>query len=684
MRDPVAWHHVRVLEPLLIQKTLRVPLAPGEPGDGSVVARQLEAALLSVGFTCSADLLRHLSALRPAAAMTAGVQLLGAVRARVGDHVQHNPYFRDFPAGVPDTLEFWLDCWNRATGDVAVQVYGTVQHTYAEMLERHDELIASARDRLTVLRLGGTLDEEVHAVYHSLAASPIPLTESDLELLALVAAWCADSPPPASIPVRENRALLNRVRIAHGRPPLVDTVTDVLRLACAMSGGDPTLLEPTRFSTFARRDRRALLAALHDVVEASPAKLGDVNAHRERWKRLGERLHPHEHARYPGAQAVFAVARGERVVRSFASRVEAAYAGGDVLAVANLLSSAPGVLLRGLDRLLSAAGPGEVGAVLDTVRAVVPRVSGRVLLSVREHFGNRRSAGGQRIFVNRTGRGVAVPDVRPLLDDDVIGTLLSIVDEEVRGRLPEVGRLTVDDEVLDIAVPTSDKGRHDGAGVLPRGSESAVDGTLVRFFTYWKQTGEDTDYDLSVLLLDDEFQYAGHVSYTNLSGGGATHSGDLTSAPDGATEFVDLALADITARYVVPQVNIYAGESFDAVEESFFGYMDRDLPRGGKPFEPATVRMKSELRGPGRIALPLAFVRADDGGWQVKWLHLHLSGAPQFNRVEDNNVTTADLVAAVVRRRYLTMAYLVDLLRPSENGPALHVDLHNFTTLLPE
>ena len=56
--------------------------------------------------------------------------------------------------------------------------------------------------------------------------------------------------------------------------------------------------------------------------------------------------------------------------------------------------------------------------------------------------------------------------------------------------------------------------------------------------------------------------------------------------------------------FIVPQVNIYSGEGFEEVEESFFGFMLRDGEQKGRPFEPRTVRMKSELRGlgPGRAA----------------------------------------------------------------------------------
>src|SRR4051812_38399394 len=112
----------------LIARTLRVPRVEGQAGDGHAVTRQLDVALLSAGFTCSRALLDHLFALHPAVVRDAGATILGAVRRLVGDHVEHNAYFIDFPANVPDTLDFWSDCIAqalldpRSAGNVARQL----------------------------------------------------------------------------------------------------------------------------------------------------------------------------------------------------------------------------------------------------------------------------------------------------------------------------------------------------------------------------------------------------------------------------------------------------------------------------------------------------------------------------------------------------------------------------------
>ena len=267
-----------VFEKLIIQRTLRVPASTGAAGDGTPVARQLDAALLDVGFSASRTLLEHVGALAAGPAMDLAATVVSAVRELVGDHVQHNAYFIGFPDGVPDTVEFWVERLRAAVltgGGKATDAqlrdavvlggislldlpgYGVYQHTYPELLAAHDALIAAAGDRVTLLHLGDAADVEASRLYRALAGSATPHGEADLALLSELAIACVDGEQPAEIPVRENRAVLNGVRLVLGRPLVaVDTTTDVLRLACQVSGGDVSLAAPTRFRAFPRRERR--------------------------------------------------------------------------------------------------------------------------------------------------------------------------------------------------------------------------------------------------------------------------------------------------------------------------------------------------------------------------------------------------------------------------------------------
>jgi hypothetical protein len=673
---------VHPLVSLVIRHALRLPAPAGPAGEGDVVARQFDAALMSVGFKLSADALRTLSGLSESTVVDTAVPTLAAVREMAGDHVRHNVYFKDFPANVPDTFEFWMRCVREALEDgkarsgvlaqlrngvinlLTLPSYGNYRHTYDEMLAAHDELTAAVGDRLTVLHLGGALEDEVTALYLALVGSATPLGDEHLADLKVLAEHCADGPQPEAIPVRENRAVVNEARLKADSGLLLDTVIDVLRLACALSGGDVSLQEPTRFRALSRPVRRALLAGLDSVVEAAPAKLADVLAHREAFKRLGERLHPHEYPQWPRAAEVFAVARGEKKAYTFDARVEALLGADDVTGAAELLRSAPGRLFRALDRLLRTARTQEErDAVVAAVEQTAPEVSGRVVLSVREYLHNRAAeTGRQRVFINRQGRAHVADDTRTAVPEAERERLIAALDAEIGRRLPSPERLLVDPDVLGVALPLSGRATSAGLGVLPRGSVSPVDGELLRFFVYWKQTQRVTDYDLSALLLDAEYETVSWLSYTNLREVEGEHSGDITDAPDGASEFINLRLGAVRGTYIVPQVNIYSGEKFEEAEESFFGFMLREGEQRGRPFEARTVRMKSELRGPGRVALPLAFRRAQDGSWHAKWLHLYLKGHPEYNRVEGNQVSVATLLRAVVEREQLTVGYLTELM----------------------
>ncbi|AXB47334.1 TerD family protein [Amycolatopsis albispora] len=670
-------------ETTIIQKTLRVPALPAGSGNDGTLARQLDAVLLTAGFKAGGDLLAHLSELDAGVALDRAVLVLGAVRELVGDHVEHNVYFRDFPAGVPDTVEFWLRCLTGAVGRerlpkrrinlLDLPRYGRYLHSYAEMVAAHQELIPSIKDRVTVLHLGASLEEETRALYLSLAGDPAPLNDADLALLTALAVDCVDGPQPESVPAREQRAVLNHARLLAGKPLLADTVTDVLRVACALSEGDVRLVKPTRFRSLPRARRRTLLSALDEIVRENPGRVADVNRYREPWKRLGERLHPYEFGHLPHAQDVFAVAYGTKVARSLPARAEIAFAAGDVTAAVDLLAGAPGLFFRALDRILrSELSEVDMEQVLTVAGKVVHQVSGRVLLSLREHLMNRETPDAARIFVNRAGRAWAGPDDRATLSPAVVERVNTLLDAELSRRLPAFERLVIDPELAGIAMPFSGQAKEDGFGVLPRGSVVPVDGETLRLFVYWRERARRTDYDLSLLLLDDEFRMTDQVSYTNLSVYGATHSGDLTTAADGASEFIDIDLGRVGARYAVPQVNVFDGENFDEVAEVFFGFMVRSPEQKGLPFEPRTVRMKSGLRGSGRVLLPLVFRRGDDGRWAAKWLHLYLRGHRWANRVEGNRVSASMLARAVTERAYLPVSHLTDLLAAKAGSVVTH------------
>jgi hypothetical protein len=688
---------VTSVEQIVFARQHRVILDVGAPegdGRGDSAARQLDAVLMTVGFKCSRELLDALGQLDRGYVIDTAVKVIGWARELTGAHVEHNAYFIDFPANVPDTEEFWMGLVMEsvrqfaATGESAVRGgftaggaffldllslpgYGTYQHTYIEMLEHHEELIPLVSDRMTVLHLGGTADAELAGLWQALAGSAVPLAGEDLAGLRVVAEAAIGLPAP-EVPVRENRAVINAVRVRAGVGPLAGTVTDVLRVAAELSGADVTLTRPPKFASLPRTQRRLLMGALQAVMRDG-GHLADVLPRAEQWKRLAERVHPHEYPQYPGAQLVFAAARGETGARTLASQAEEGFAAGNVVGAANWLTAAPGMLWRAADRILRTAHPADIAPLSEMFAATAPRVSGRVLLSVREHLANRAEhSGAPRVFANSRGRAHVAADTRPVIDRAVITRICEVIDAEISSRLPDVGRLAADPAILGAALPLSGKTAPQGLGVWPRGSVTPVGGLdVLRFFIYWRQAHRRTDFDLSAVFTDEKFAGNEWVSYTSLRTRAARHSGDITDASHGAAEFIDVDLPALGLGYVIPQVFVFGGEGFDEVAENHFGFMTRGQGQFGAPFEPRTVRLRQALTGDARVAMPVLFFRGDDGRWYAKWLHMRLNAQLHTwggARVEENRDATVNLARAIMTREYLRVSYLVDLLRAKASG----------------
>lgn len=96
------------------------------------------------------------------------------------------------------------------------------------------------------------------------------------------------------------------------------SATDVLRLAAAMSGQDVSLAKAPRFRSFTRAERRELLGLLEHVEKDEGFALRP-----EQFKRLGEKLHPSEYAKYfPENKAIFDKVRNGIKIETYNSKLQ--------------------------------------------------------------------------------------------------------------------------------------------------------------------------------------------------------------------------------------------------------------------------------------------------------------------------------------------------------------------------
>lgn len=509
-----------------------------------------------------------------------------------------------------------------------------------------------------------------------------------------------DAALPDEMPIRENVATLVSafMRVPVGPDDAkaftdlskrlsryVKHANDVLRLAAALSDGDVSLADATRFKSFSKRERRFLLELLNNVEH--PKAIEDMQGrHAERWKRLGERLHPGDYkARYPRAFTAFDAIRRDDRVESFNGKVERAMAKGFLIDAAELLRSRPADFARRLDALLRRAGSvSEAGKVIDRFDDVAHQDSSTALMQALAHFQARREIrtgdSAFRFFApkGRLSRLNVVkdtrPDIDPLICDEAIVSLESALVARFL-RKGALGKAFVDRKALaNYAVPLQQRSASRSMRTVARGSRLPLgDKDTVRLFLYWRDLdGVDSwearvDIDLSVVFYDADWTFVDHCSYTQLRGEcvDVVHSGDLTSAPDGAAEYIDFRLSQCdpkrarSPRYAVMTVLSYTQQLFADLPECAAGWMMREAPGSGEIFEPATVQNRIDVASASKACVPMIVNLATR---EALWTDIALKRVPDMvNNIERNQRGLIAIGQAMSSLRRPDLATLFDL-----------------------
>lgn len=627
------------------------------PQGTAAVAQPLEMAcsfnrnLESLGFTCSNDALEALRRLTERELTELHVEVVKELRELVGATVTYSPMYPNFPAQVmaAQDVELYLNALMHYLGDL-------VGARILPMYEKAPRVPLNPSRPLSLIELAA--DGDVEELGRQLLGARTSLSKTDkCDVLWFVLNYKDKLEaifPKDELGHKENLAFLAAALIEHTDKADVvlnryfRTATDVLRLAAGLSKQDVSLAENPAFGKIPRRQRRSLLALLERC--AFPRE--DMQRHREKWLRLGERLHPGEmRARFPRAAEAFDQLRGGERFRGFASCVEQALAKRDVTTAIAQLSKRPGELVRRLDQLMRM--PSSGAEVVSAFADVAKETSVAVLLQTLAHFQHRmqkKVRNQLRVFVpkGQVGKLVAVPDELPPLDVELVRAVIDVCRVTLIHRFQDrapLGKVWVDPALQDYFVPLSQRSASKSLRTLVRGSRLPMpDASTLRFFLWWKEgkiEGKDTgrvDIDLSAALYSADWRYLEHVSYTHLRSAKyrACHSGDITSAPNGACEFIDFEVGSVAAhaRYLVPCVFSYTSHPFANLPECFAGWMARSEPNSGEIFEPSTVVDRIDLSAGTRICAPAVF---DLVKREIIWADLALKAREQMNTNLESN-----------------------------------------------
>lgn len=591
--------------------------------------------------------------------------ILPVLRKLVGAHRDFRPFYPNFPKQVMDASEAEL-FFNAIVHYWGFVVSDALDDPSLVMLPNYSKQERPKLEEFAALKwidLGS--QEDFDSILTRLVSANSSLSESGKRILQWFAVNRRDrieSLVPNAIPQKETLALLVAALdapdylITH-----VKTATDVLRVAVAMSGGDVSLAEPTRFRNFSKRERRFLLGCLEKCGSATE----DMLRWKGYWIRLGEILHPGDYKRrFPKTFQAFSVLRDDRPVQTFNSRVERAIAARALGETLGLLDQRPGDFARRLDHLLR-THPADQPVITGRFLGVADRVSTPVLLQVWHHFQMRGQATERTFFPKGNLAKVqlkceSLPPIPQAVTSDVASGVRTLLVERFR-KLPPLGRTYVAESLRTQIVPFALRSASKSLRTVARGSRFVLpDGDTVRFFLWWRNGKSRTDIDLSAVLFDDCWSRQVAIAYYNLRDFHCCHSGDITSAPQGACEFIDLHLPSITDRgyrYAVMCLNSFTQQPFCDLPECFGGWMMRQQPQSGEVFEARTVQDKVDVSAATKVCVPVII---DIRERHVCWADLALRSWAAINNVESNSQGIALMGRAIVG---LNRPSLYDLFR---------------------
>jgi len=604
--------------------------------------------------------------------------LIQTLRALKGGDVDYVPLFSDFPDKVPDddahltrrilaAMCNWMGIFPDGTrldsGMVVPDWLFDLESFGADPITQHQDrgLFEQGRAKQEA-REGDSHVEWVPLTFAYEDTIPERLTgwmrdnlyaKSSIkaalhdDLRALLAALGTEGLDYGRVVFKETRALLMRDRWEAGDEPavraLATTPVDLLRLFAALTDSDVSLSAPIKYPRLSRPQRRLVLS----ILEGAPSLAEDLSRHRGLWLALGRGLHPGaKAARFPKTAAAFAALRAG-TVNTFNAQTEALIRAGEGgLALAHL-KERPGVLARRLHELLRRF-PERADEALDTIESSASGMALKNLLVLRWYFASIDQL-EHRTVINKRGKIVVLPNnARGALPDRARARLLGILDQGLHDQLAQreswAGRTAwIDPALADFTVPLQQRAASDGMLTYGRGSWLPVDTERVlRLFIYWKDAIRRTDLDLTVLQFGEDWSYKGHVSYTNLADAGIAHSGDITAAPLGAAEFIDITVGEIEpdVAWLAVQVHHYAGDSF-ADMDCHAGWMVRDaVDADVKTFDIKTVVNAFDLNGTAAYCVPLA---VDIRRGRALLTDLYMAGKAFHNNAEGSfgNVSKA-------------------------------------------
>ena len=542
------------------------------------------------------------------------------LKSITGADKEYNPMYPNFPEQVIEAEDYEL----YVNQFLHYFTYGEWTPEY----EKEDRIKLQTKN-LVVLDV--CKDKDVINLFSNIMSANTSISEQDKKDLRLFFEVFpnAFSYIPESIPFKENMSVVAKIIFESeqknkivGLKKMFKTATDVLRFITELSNGDVSLTSNCRYKNFKRKDRRMLLNLLNGMKNIEE----DMKRHAVKWIRVGEILHPFEYkTAYPKASEAFNKIRNNIKIETFYSKLQKSYDNKDWATAITMLKTRSGEFARNLDYIIRNAD--DKLTVLNEFKSVANDVSTSVLLQVKAHFEKRCMPNSTRVCFpkgNLSKGWIIEKDLEPI-DTGICHMIINICNNALCANYctrPIMGNVYINPDFVNYVIPYSQRNASESKKTITRGSRIKFEGNIIRPFIWWTNmdnsegiyTNGRVDIDLSVAIIDKDYNVLTHVSYTHTRDQQFEiyHSGDITNGGpvdgDGVAEFIDINISKAReqgAKYAIINVLNYTGYKYSEIPHADFGFMIREEAMSGEIFEPSTVENKISLNSGSTSAIPV-------------------------------------------------------------------------------
>ena len=389
------------------------------------------------------------------------------------------------------------------------------------------------------------------------------------------------------------------------------TATDILRLIAKISG-DELNNKHIHFAYFSRTELSQLMTKLENLQNPMP----DIKRYSKPWhtffKLYAKKINFNK---YPKVRKVVDILFGDITYMTERGKINEQIKRLPTMSeedLDNLVKEFTifyGDYVREILSLLNKAKENQYEKLLIGLENCVDKVNTRVLFQLYDRIINLK-AKDKTIprLVNSKGKWRRLKESISL-SDELLNRVLQIVEDGIKTQLKEkenLGKVFIDEDYKNIMLTTSEKDSNVSLRPMTRGSRIKFNpkAEVLRFFVAWKNLDEKTlkelntayskldektlkeltpmysrvDVDLSALTFNENLEFNDVVAYYNQKKSGFAFSGDITNAPEGALEYIDVfdleRLKKKGNRYILMQIRSYNGYTFEEINSVYAGVME--------------------------------------------------------------------------------------------------------------